>query len=136
MYSSAQMPSTHPRSVDLYNEGTVDSTVGTDGKNREAARLAGSGLISPDEVTTSNATLDNAMPEAGDGLAGFDSRSGGNHLALALRAGYVMIEKGFDTQLCADDEQFGPVHRMHGNAYWPGHARRPERVIELTTTPR
>ena len=136
MESSAQMRAAHPRSIELYNDDTHDSTVDTDGKNREAARLARGEPISPDQVTTSNASLDNAMPESGDGFAGFDSRPDGNHLALALRAGYVMIEKGFDAPLPVGGETLGAVHRMHGGGHWPGHARRPERVIELTPAPR
>lgn len=136
MESSAQMRRSHPRSVELYNEDTHDSTVDTDGKNREATRLARGEPISPDQVTTSNASLDNAMPESVDGLAGYDSRPGGNHPALALRPGYVMIEKGFDAPMPTGEEMVGPVHRPHGLEHRPGHARRPERVIELTTVPR
>ncbi|AYZ63367.1 DUF3005 domain-containing protein [Burkholderia multivorans] len=136
MQSSAQMRSAHPRSIELYNDDAHDSTVDTDGKNREAARLARGEPMSPDQITTSNASLDNAMPESGDGLAGYDSRPGGNHPALALRAGYVMIEKGFDAPQPLDEEVVNPVRRARGREHWPGHARRPERVIELTTTPR
>ncbi|AOK18492.1 hypothetical protein WT26_20820 [Burkholderia cepacia] len=136
MQSSAQMRSTHPRSIELDNDDTHDSTVDTDGKNREAARLARGEPMSPDQITTSNASLDNAMPESADGLAGYDSRPGGNHLALALREGYVMIEKGFDAPQPLDEEVVSPVRRMRGREHWPGHARRPERVIELKTTTR
>lgn len=136
MDSSAQTRPSHPRSNELYNDDTHDSTVDTDGKNREAARIARGDPISPDQVTTSNATLDNAVPESPDGLAGFDSRPGGNHPALALRDGYVMIEKGFDAPMPVDDEMLGPVHRSRGREHWPGHSRRPERVIELTPAPR
>ncbi|KAG8154953.1 DUF3005 domain-containing protein [Burkholderia catarinensis] len=135
MESSAQTGRSHPRSIELRNDDTHDSTVDTDGKNREASRVAG-GTISLDQITHSNASLVNAVPEAGDGFAGFDSRPGGNHPAFALRAGYVVIEKGFAAPSLAGDAQFGPVHRMYGSAYWPGHGRRPERVIELTTVPR
>ncbi|MFP3560607.1 DUF3005 domain-containing protein, partial [Paraburkholderia sp. SIMBA_049] len=67
--------------------------------------------------------------------AGFDSRPGGNHPAFALRAGYMVIEKGFDAPSRPVDEPFGPIHRMYGSAYWTGHGRRPERVIEITTVP-
>jgi hypothetical protein len=136
METSAHARATHPRSIELDNDDTHDSTVDTDGKNREAARLASGSAFSPDQVTRSNASLVNAMPEAGDGFAGFDSRPGGNHPAFALRAGYMVIEKGFDAPPHTGDELFGPVHRMHGSAYWPGHGRRPERVIEITAVPR
>nr|WP_175801711.1 DUF3005 domain-containing protein [Burkholderia anthina] len=136
MESSAQAHTAHPRSIELDNDDTHDSTVDTDGKHREAARLAGGGAISPDQITRSNASLVNAMPEAGDGFAGFDSRPGGNHPAFALRAGYTVIEKGFDAPPPIGDELFGPVHRMYGSAYWPGHGRRPERVIEIAAVPK
>lgn len=86
----------HPRSVELYNDATHDSTVDTDGKNREAARIANGEPISPDQITTSNASLVNAMPETPDGFAGFDSRPGGNHPQFAPRAGYTVVDKGFD----------------------------------------
>jgi len=136
METSAQAHTAHPRSVELDNDDTLDSTVDTDGKQREAARLASGCAFSPDQITRSNASLVNAMPEAGDGFAGFDSRPGGNHPAFALRAGYAMIEKGFAAPSPAADAPFGPVHRMYGSAYWPGHGRRPERVIELTALPK
>ncbi|KVF69500.1 hypothetical protein WS75_26180 [Burkholderia sp. FL-7-2-10-S1-D7] len=136
METSAQPHTTHPRSIELDNDDTHDSTVDTDGKNREAARLASGGAFSPDQITGSNASLVNAMPEAGDGFAGFDSRQGGNHPAFALRPGYMVIEKGFDAPSHAGDASYGPVHRMYGSAYWPGHGRRPERVIEITVLPR
>ncbi|KAB0643297.1 DUF3005 domain-containing protein [Burkholderia latens] len=136
METSAHARATRPRSIELDNDDTHDSTVDTDGKNREAARLASGRVFSPDQITRSNASLVNAMPEAGDGFAGFDSRPGGNHPAFALRAGYMVIEKGFDAPPQAADALFGPVHRMHGSAYWPAHGRRPERVIEITAVPR
>ncbi|AOI89570.1 DUF3005 domain-containing protein [Burkholderia pseudomultivorans] len=136
MEPSAPKPPARPRSIELDNDDTHDSTVDTDGKNREAARLAGGGPISPDEITRSNASLVNAMPEAGDGFAGFDSRPGGNHPAFALRAGYMLVEKGFDAPPPIGDELSGAVHRMYGSTHWPGHSRRPGRVIELTPVPR
>lgn len=136
METSAQAHPAHPRSIELDNDDTHDSTVDTDGKNREAARLASGGPFSPDQITGSNASLVNAMPEAGDGFAGFDSRPGGNHPAIAPRAGYMVVEKGFDAPSHADDALHGPVHRMYGSAYWPGHGRRPERVIEITAVPK
>lgn len=91
-----------PRSIELYNDATHDSTVDTDGKNREAARIASGGPISPDQMTTSNASLVNAMPETPDGFAGFDSRPGGNRPQFALRAGYAVVDKGFDAAALRD----------------------------------
>ncbi|RKT99279.1 hypothetical protein C7H84_32705 [Burkholderia sp. Nafp2/4-1b] len=137
METSAHAHAAHPRSVELDNDDTHDSTVDTDGKQREAARLASGRAFSPDQITRSNASLVNAVPEASDGFAGFDSRPGGNHPAFALRAGYMVIEKGFDAPSPQRaDALFGPVHRMYGSAYGPGHGRRPERVIEITAVPR
>ncbi len=123
-------------SAELHNDRTHDSTVDTDGKNREAARLAGHGVIGPDEVTTSNATLDNSRPEATDGLAGFDSRAGGNHLLLALEPGYSVVEKGMVVPPYERDYTFdsprSDAHQQHGGRidYALNH-RRPNRLIEL-----
>ncbi len=52
-----QPRTTGPSTTELHNDRTHDSTVDTDGKNLEAARIAGHSPISPDEITTSNATL-------------------------------------------------------------------------------
>ncbi|AOJ05944.1 DUF3005 domain-containing protein [Burkholderia mayonis] len=120
----------HPRSVELYNDATHDSTVDTDGKNREAARIASGEPISPDQITTSNASLVNAMSETPDGFAGFDSRPGGNHPQFAPRAGYTVVDKGFDAAASggahADDELPSPYHPP----------RRPGRIIEFAPIPR
>lgn len=120
----------HPRSVELYNDATHDSTVDTDGKNREAARIANGEPISPDQITTSNASLVNAMPETPDGFAGFDSRPGGNHPQFAPRAGYTVVDKGFDAAASggahADGELPSPYHPP----------RRPGRIIEFAPIPR
>ena len=127
-----------PSSTELHNDRTHDSTVDTDGKNLEAARLAGHSPIGPDEVTTSNATLVNSVPEAGDGLGGFDSRVGGNRLLLALEPGYTVIDKGMVGPQSAYDEdhQFDeqrPVgsHQDRGRIHFALNHMRPTRVIEL-----
>ncbi|EEA00774.1 conserved hypothetical protein [Burkholderia sp. H160] len=127
-----------PRTTDLHNDRTHDSTVDTDGKNYEAARLAGRGAISPDEITTSNATLENSVPESLDGMAGFDSRVGGNHLLLALEPGYTMIDKGMAEPLVvlSPDLQYNdprPVGQRHdrGRIHYALNHLRPARVIEL-----
>nr|WP_246270170.1 DUF3005 domain-containing protein [Paraburkholderia solisilvae] len=117
----------------MHNDRSHDSTVDTDGKNREAARLAGHGAIGPDEVTTSNATLDNSLPEAEDGLAGFDSRLGGNHLLLALEPGCTVVEKG----MMAPDEREHPMQtsradpQLRGRVHFALNHRRPARIFEL-----
>jgi hypothetical protein len=139
---AARAPGTGgPSSTDLHNDRTHDSTVDTDGKNLEAARLAGHSPIGPDEVTTSNASLVNSMPEARDGLAGFDSRVGGNHLLLALEPGYTMVDKGMVAPQSTydDDQQFDdpgdprPVesHQEGGRLHFTMNHKRPTRVIEL-----
>ncbi|MUV24544.1 DUF3005 domain-containing protein [Burkholderia thailandensis] len=120
----------HPRSVELYNDATHDSTVDTDGKNREAARIASGGPISPDQITTSNASLVNAMPETPDGFAGFDSRSGSNRPQVAPRAGYTVVDKGFDAAASRD---------AHGDDEFPSPyhpPRRPGRIVEFAPVSR
>jgi hypothetical protein len=123
-------------SAEMHNDRTHDSTVDTDGKNREAARLAGHGTIGPDEVTTSNATHDNSLPEARDGLAGFDSRPGRSSLLLALAPGYTVIEKGMaepqsDGSFTTDRERVRANQQYGGRAHFALNDRRPTRIIEL-----
>lgn len=127
-----------PRSAELHNDRTHDSTVDTDGKNREAARLAGDGQISPDEVTTSNATLDNSVPETPDGFAGFDSRPGAHRLLFATQPGYEIVDRGmaepetpydFDGQFL-DLRQPGE-RRSPGRIHYSLNHLRPTRIIEL-----
>ncbi|SDG06953.1 Protein of unknown function [Paraburkholderia phenazinium] len=127
-----------PSSTDLHNDRTHDSTVDTDGKNLEAARLAGHSPIGPDEVTTSNASLVNSVPEARDGLAGFDSRVGGNHLLLALEPGYTVVDKGmiapqstYDEDHQFDDPRPVGSRQDRGRIHFALNHMRPTRVIEL-----
>ncbi|WP_410836650.1 DUF3005 domain-containing protein [Paraburkholderia sp. SIMBA_030] len=127
--------------AELHNDRTHDSTVDTDGKNREAARIASHSPIAVDEIVTSNATLCNSVPEALDGMAGFDSRIGGNHLLLALEPGYMVIDKGMFEPQGADpaDHRFDDPRQAGGHSergrihYVPNHLR-PTRVIELRRT--
>jgi hypothetical protein len=137
---SARQPGTGgPSSAELHNDRTHDSTVDTDGKNLEAARIAGHSPIGPDEVTSTNATLVNSMPEAGDGLGGFDSRVGGNHLLLALDPGYTVIDKGmiapqstYDEDHQYEQEQRSMASRQdRGRIHFALNHMRPTRVIEL-----
>lgn len=126
-------------SAELHNDRTHDSTVDTDGKNREAARLAGHGAIGPDEVTTSNATHVNSLPDARDGWGGFDSRLGGNHLLLALEPGYTVVEKGmaapeFEGDFKSDDASAHADERHGRRRHYAGNHRRPSRIIELQRT--
>jgi hypothetical protein len=131
-------PAGGPNSTELHNDRTHDSTVDTDGKYLEAARLAGHSPIGPDEVTTTNATLVNSMPEAKDGLAGFDSRVGGNHLLLALEPGYAVVDKGmiapqstYDEDHQFDDELTVASRQDRGRIHFALNHMRPTRVIEL-----
>ena len=133
-----QPRATGPRTAELHNDRTHDSTVDTDGKNREAARIAGDSPISPDEITTSNATLINSVPEAHDGMAGFDSRVGGNHLLLALEPGCTVIDKGMvepqgadSTDDLPDDPRSIRSRRERGRIHYALNHFRPTRVIEL-----
>lgn len=127
-----------PSSAELHNDRTHDSTVDTDGKNLEAARLAGHSPIGPDEITTSNATLVNSVPESKDGLGGFDSRVGGNRPLLALEPGYEVIDKGMIApQSTYDaDHQFDDPHPLgnrqdRGRIHYALNHMRPTRLIEL-----
>lgn len=125
-------------STELHNDRTHDSTVDTDGKNLEAARIAGHSPIAADEITTTNATLTNSVPESLDGMAGFDSRPGGNHLLLALEPGYTVIDKGMVEPLEAHsvDHQFDEPRpagsrNERGRIHYALNHLRPARVIEL-----
>jgi hypothetical protein len=127
-----------PRTAELHNDRTHDSTVDTDGKNHEAARIAGASPIAPDEITTSNASLSNSVPEALDGMAGFDSRIGGNHLLLALEPGYAVIDKGMiePQALHSTDHLFdysppGENRHERGRIHYALNHMRPTRVIEI-----
>ncbi|WP_310630388.1 DUF3005 domain-containing protein [Paraburkholderia sp.] len=131
-----------PRSAELHNDRTHDSTVDTDGKNREAARLAGAGAIGPDEITTSNATLDNSMPEANDGFAGFDSRSGAHRHPFATQADFEAVDKGMappETTLDAERQFAEPgergARRSPGRIHYAINHLRPTRIIELQRKP-
>ncbi|WGS52305.1 DUF3005 domain-containing protein [Paraburkholderia sp. D15] len=137
--SNDALPNTRgPSSTELHNDRTHDSTVDTDGKNLEAARIAGHSPISPDEITGSNATLVNSVPEALDGMAGFDSRVGGNHLLLALEPGYTVIDRGMvaPQEVYSADHQYDdprPVgsRQDRGRIHYALNHLRPARVIEL-----
>ncbi|MBV8628007.1 MAG: DUF3005 domain-containing protein [Paraburkholderia sp.] len=128
-----------PLSAGIHNDRTHDSTVDTDGRNLEAARIAGHSAFGPDEDTTTDATLDNSMPEARDGLAGFDSRVGGNHLLLALEPGYTVIDKGMVEPRAVSNlvEYQMTEARYYGNRHDRGRMHyalnhmRPTRVIEI-----
>jgi len=128
----------HSCSAELYNDRTHDSTVDTDGKNHEAARIAGQSPIAVDEITTSNATLVNSVAEALDGMAGFDSRVGGNHLLLALEPGYTVVDKGMvepqgihSAEDLFDYSRAGENRGERGRIHYALNHLRPTRVIEI-----
>ncbi|WP_206996364.1 DUF3005 domain-containing protein [Trinickia mobilis] len=122
-----------PRSVDLSNDATFDSTVDTDGKYREAERLANGEPISPDEVTCCDATLDNSVPEQGDGFAGFDSRVGGSKLLLALKPGYDVVDKGVQLTQIPYLQIHGRMRRSANDIDWEWELQhmRPTRLFEI-----
>jgi hypothetical protein len=134
-HSQTNSPERSTLSMEMHNDRTHDSTVDTDGKNREAARLAGYGKIGPDEVTTSNATLENHVPEADDGLAGFDSRPGGSGVLLAVEPGYTVVEKGMmmpdDTGHPDEKARAQTDPEFRGRVHYALNHRRPGRVIEF-----
>lgn len=107
-------------------------------QRRELATLVANASMSPDEVTTSDATLDNSVPEAGDGLAGFDSRRGGHHLLFALQPGYEVLDKGMVAPLPAYDLDWQFVdprpprmRRSAGRLHYSLNHLRPTRIVEL-----
>jgi len=93
---------------------------------------------SPDEDTASDASLDTSVPESADGLAGFDSRTGGHHLLFALQPGYEVVDKGMaEPQMPVDfDWQFvdprAPGRRRSpGRIHYSLNHLRPTRIVEL-----
>jgi hypothetical protein len=82
------------RAMDVMNDDTLDDTVDADGKSRDAA--ADTDLIerNPDAFIGVDATTVNFVGEQGDGLGGFDSRTGRNGLLLKLERGYSMVDRG------------------------------------------
>lgn len=85
----AQLPEdVHARGIDVDNDDATDDTVDTDGKDRDAkrgARMDDSEVVS--NASLGNATLDNATEAPVTGLAGIDSRPGGDHPAVLNEAG-------------------------------------------------
>ena len=127
-----------PLSAEMHNDRTHDSTVDTDGKNHEAARIAGHGAISPDEITGSNASLDDSVPDLLADIAGFDSRVGGNHLLLALEPGCTLVDKGmvapqkpYDLDYQFDDPRALGERQHRGRFHYALNHLRPSRLIEL-----
>ncbi|MGI4862240.1 MAG: DUF3005 domain-containing protein [Janthinobacterium lividum] len=108
----AQLPEdVHPRGVDVDNDDTTDSTVDTDGKDRDArrnARMEDSEVVSNASLgnaslggidgaagaVSGGATLDNAVEAPVTGLAGIDSRPGGNRPAVLSDAGQAPTYTG------------------------------------------
>lgn len=140
--SDTQSKEMRRRSTYLHNDRTHDSTVDTDGKNREAARLAGGGLIGPDEVITSDATLDNSVPVPPSGLAGFDSRSAAHRMPFAPEMGFEAVDMGMsEPELSYDLEgRFVDPHepgqrRSPGRIHYAINHLRPTRIVELHRKP-
>ncbi|SAL66464.1 DUF3005 domain-containing protein [Caballeronia telluris] len=128
----------HPVGQDVLNDESLDDTVDTDGKNRDAKRDMEMREREPDSVITSNATLVNYVGEPGDGLGGFDSRPGRNGLLLALEHGYRMIDKGMVAPQVTEVEhrqQFEARdphgHTLRGRKHYALNHMRPSRLIEL-----
>lgn len=81
-----------PRGADLANDHSLDNTVDTDGKNRDALKPDQGG----DQQVTSNATPENHVITPSFGLAGIDSRPGGNRPAVLTRPGSTVVYVGDD----------------------------------------
>jgi hypothetical protein len=136
--ASMPAPTAPPRSAESHNDRTHDSTVDTDGKNREAARLAGAGPIGPDEVTTSNASLDNSVPESNDGLAGFDSRGLAHRMPFATQTDFEAVDLGmtaaevpYELEGETADSRVPAQRRSPGRLHYAMNHLRPTRVFEL-----
>jgi hypothetical protein len=85
--SSTTLHDAQPRSIDTLNDGSLDSTVDTDGKAQEARRDL---PILRDHVISSNASLDDSVDTPDEGLAGIESRPGGNAPLIVPDAGYAV----------------------------------------------
>ena len=129
------------RSSEMHNDRTHDSTVDTDGKNLEAARIAGhcTDRSRRDHDEQRDAREQRARQSATRHVAGFDSRAGGNHLLLALEPGYRVIDKGMIDARSAvrapttafDDPRSDTGERMRGRLHFVRNHQRPSRVIEF-----
>ncbi|NLP60724.1 DUF3005 domain-containing protein [Paraburkholderia sacchari] len=95
----------------------------------------------PDEVTTSNASLDNSVPEAPDGFAGFDSRSIAHRMPFALETGFEAVDMGMAEPLAYgpgeqfDDPREPGQRRSPGRIHFAINHMRPTRVVELHRKP-
>jgi hypothetical protein len=93
-HKSMRLEDAHPRGIDLMNDFSLDDTVDTDGKNRDAQRAAEGNPYGPDNVVGTQATLVNAVAVPPEGLGGFDSRVFGSLPPIALKPGYEMVDRG------------------------------------------
>nr|WP_293040778.1 DUF3005 domain-containing protein [Paraburkholderia sp.] len=117
---------------------TMNSSADIFSMQRESEKNTANANMSPDEETTSDASLDTSVPEATDGFAGFDSRSGGHHLLFALQPGYEVVDKGmaeplmpydFDWQFVDPRARGARISR--GRLHYSLNHLRPTRIVEL-----
>jgi hypothetical protein len=104
----------------------------------EMARRAADLNMSPDEDVSSDASLDTSVPEARDGLAGFDSRKGGHHVLFAVQPGYEVVDKGMAAPLMPYDIDWQfvePHRRTPGRIHYSLNHMRPTRIVELQRKP-
>jgi hypothetical protein len=132
------MTARHPRGLDVSNDGTLDDTVDTDGKNIQAKRDMEMREREPDSVITSNATPVNFVPEPGDGLGGFDSRPARNGLLLALERGFRLIDRGMVSPQVPELEEKMRFeardphgHTLRGRKHYALNHLRPSRLFEI-----
>jgi len=132
------MTAHHPRGADVFNDDSLDDTVDTDGKNRDAKREMEMREHDPDAVVTTNATLVNFVGEHGDGLGGFDSRLGGYGLLLALERGYRLVDTGMVAPQVTEVEEKlrfeardPKGHTLRGRRHYALNHLRPSRLFEL-----
>jgi hypothetical protein len=112
-----------PAGIDVDNDYSSDSTVDTDGKDHDAKRL---GRLEDSEVV-SNATLANSTPTPPQGLAGIDSRHGGNSPGVLAEDGKQVVVLGATESVrlyeTAGDESDATEVRKEKEHLPPNHAR-------------
>ena len=112
-----------PAGIDVDNDYSSDSTVDTDGKDHDAKRL---GRLEDSEVV-SNATSANATPTPPEGLAGIDSRKGGNSPGVLAEDGKHVVDLGNTESVrlyeTAGDGSEATEERKEEEHLPPNHAR-------------
>ena len=117
-----------PAGIDVDNDYSSDSTVDTDGKDHDAKRL---GRLEDSEVV-SNATEANSTPTPPEGLAGIDSRHGGDSPGVLAEDGKQVVDLGITDSVrlyeTAGDESDATQERKEKEHLPPNHARAARKI--------